>query len=97
MCNSAAKSSSGVGSFACVLWLNFSYISVVGVASSAAALWSLLVPPSFHGGSEFARLPRGGLDCRRLIKKNFEKRQFEGVALYTGRWSASGGRVSTPE
>ena len=72
MCNSAAKSSSGVGSFACVLWfefyarslgscaipprraaagsvhlhafcgLNFSYTSVVGVASSAAALWSLL-------------------------------------------------------
>jgi hypothetical protein len=26
--------------------------------------------------------PGGGLDCRRLIKKNFEKRQFEGLLLY---------------
>jgi len=41
MCNSA-KSSSGVGSFACVCGLNFSYTSVVGVASSAAALWSYI-------------------------------------------------------
>ena len=37
-------------------------------------------PPHSMGVVSLRGCPGGGLDCRRLIKKNFEKRQFEGVA-----------------
>ena len=45
-------------------------------------------PPHSMGVVSLRGCPGGGLNCRRLIKKNFEKRQFEGLLLY-GWWFLS--------